>query len=360
VSESTVAAGYASALLEFAVSKGVSRTALAERSGLAHELTDPDGRIPLAKYVALMRAGKELSGDPALALHYAEATDLSEISIVGLIGPSSAPIAEAFAQLNRYVRVAIDVELGAPERFQLAAGEGGLWVVDTRVNPNEFFELTESTFARFVCNIRLLASDGHVFGGPPIVKMVHVTHDDPGYRAEYDRIFRAPVIFASDKNAILLNEAWLHLRTPERASYAFGVFSEHAEALLKSLDDSKTTRGRVERLLMLILHTRNVSMKAIADKLGCTRSTLLRRLKAEGATFEQVLDELRHRMALHYLTGKKISVNETAYLVGFSEPAAFSRAFKRWTGTSPRAARASRVKGRKRRSRKQPSPGSIP
>jgi AraC-like DNA-binding protein len=52
-------------------------------------------------------------------------------------------------------------------------------------------------------------------------------------------------------------------------------------------------------------------------------------------TFEKVLDELRHNMAVHYLSGKKASVNETAYLVGFSDPAAFSRAFKRWTGSSP-------------------------
>ena len=56
-------------------------------------------------------------------------------------------------------------------------------------------------------------------------------------------------------------------------------------------------------------------------------------------TFEKVLDELRHQIALNYLSGKKVSVNETAYLVGFSEPAAFLRAFKRWTGSSPRGAR---------------------
>ena len=49
----------------------------------------------------------------------------------------------------------------------------------------------------------------------------------------------------------------------------------------------------------------------------------------------KVLDQLRHKMALNYLSGKKVSVNETAYLVGFSEPSAFSRAFKRWTGTRP-------------------------
>jgi AraC-like DNA-binding protein len=48
-----------------------------------------------------------------------------------------------------------------------------------------------------------------------------------------------------------------------------------------------------------------------------------------------VLDDLKRRMALHYLQGKKASVTDTAYLVGFSDPASFSRAFKRWTGTTP-------------------------
>jgi AraC-like DNA-binding protein len=82
-------------------------------------------------------------------------------------------------------------------------------------------------------------------------------------------------------------------------------------------------------------------MDTIAEKMSTSRQTLYRNLKAEGVTYEQVLDELRHRMALNFLAGKKVSVNETAYLVGFSEPAAFSRAFKRWTGSSPSAARKS-------------------
>ena len=76
-------------------------------------------------------------------------------------------------------------------------------------------------------------------------------------------------------------------------------------------------------------------METIAQRMGISRQTLFRRLKAEGVTFEKILDELRHRLALHYLSGKKASVNETGYLVGFSDPAAFSRAFKRWTGRSP-------------------------
>jgi len=86
---------------------------------------------------------------------------------------------------------------------------------------------------------------------------------------------------------------------------------------------------------MPILHTGDVSVETIAAKLGTSRQTLYRNLKAEGVTFEQVLDALRHRMALDYIASKKVSVNETAYLVGFSDPASFSRAFKRWTGKNP-------------------------
>lgn len=66
-----------------------------------------------------------------------------------------------------------------------------------------------------------------------------------------------------------------------------------------------------------------------------SRQTLFRHLRIEGTSYAQLLDELRHRLALHYLDGRRVSVNETAYLLGFSDPAAFSRAFKRWTGSSP-------------------------
>jgi AraC-like DNA-binding protein len=95
----------------------------------------------------------------------------------------------------------------------------------------------------------------------------------------------------------------------------------------------------VESLLIPILHTGDASMDRIASKLALSRQTIFRKLKAEDTTFQKVLDELRHKMALNYLGGKKVSVNQTAYLVGFSDPAAFSRAFKRWTGFSPRTMR---------------------
>ena len=100
-----------------------------------------------------------------------------------------------------------------------------------------------------------------------------------------------------------------------------------------------TVRARVESLIMPTLHTGDANMQTIAAMMGVGAKTLFRQLKAEGVTFEKVLDDLRRRLALDYLAGKKVSVNETAYLVGFSDAATFSRAFKRWTGTAPSAIR---------------------
>ena len=153
---------------------------------------------------------------------------------------------------------------------------------------------------------------------------------------EYDRIFRVPTVFGCERNALLIDDDWTHYTVAKTTRYAFGVLSEHAKALLESLETAKTVRGRVEALLIPILHRGDPNIERTAQKLGLSRKTLYRQLKEEGTTYEKLLDELRHRLALHYLDGKKVSVNETAYLVGFSDPSAFSRAFRRWTGVSPR------------------------
>lgn len=327
----TISAGFARTLLDLAVSKGASRTALIERSRIdPRRLQDPDNRIPLEKCVALMRAAQELCDDPALALHLGESLGIAELSIVGLIGQGCETLADAFVQLNRYSRLTSEIDGAATgDRFVLRHEGGEFWLIDTRNKPNDLPELTESSLARIVCASRRGAAE-------QFAKAVHVTHAAPVYRAEYGRIFQVPVVFDSDKNALLADEEWLTLRSPFPTRYIFGILSERADDLLKTLQGTKSTRGRVQTLLMPMLHMGDPSMDTIASKMGLNRSALVGLLKAEAATFEKVVDELRHRMALEYLNGKKVSVNETAYLVGFSETVAFSRAFKRWTGLNPR------------------------
>jgi AraC-like DNA-binding protein len=328
----TVSGGLARGLVDLAVAKGANRGDLLARAGITPEdLADVDRRIPFAKYVLLMRAGKELANDPALALHYGETNEMANISVVGLLAHACETMGEAMVQLNRYGRLVIEFD-GPKHRFRMVPKSGRVWVTDTREHPNDFPELTESTFARMICGPRR-------FGVTQLAKVVHVTHKAPVYRDEYERIYGAPVIFESDWNAVEIEPRWLDHKIAVAPRYVFGILTERADALLKELENSKSARGRVESLLMPILHTGSASMDAIASKMGLSRQTLFRQLRSEGVTFKKVLDELRHKLALQYLSGKKVSVNETAYLVGFSEPAAFSRAFKRWTGASPREAR---------------------
>lgn len=328
MAELTVGAGLPRGLVKIAAARGADAAELCARAGIAPEqLEDQDNRIAMANYIALFRAAKELTGDEAIALHYGEEVDLSELSITGLIMNGAETMGDAFVQMNRFGKLAIEYE-GAGDRFRMAVDERGVWLVDQRENPNAFPELTEVTFARQTCAPRRFLPTQHVLE-------VEVTHAEPAYRAEYDRIFRCPVAFNAPRNAIRIDPALAKHRVQLQPKYVFGVLSERAEALLKELEQSKSTRGRVELQLMPVLHTGDISMDAVAAKMGVSRQTLFRRLKAEETTFEKVLDELRHRLALHYLSGKKASVNETGYLVGFSDPAAFSRAFKRWTGKSP-------------------------
>src|ERR1700694_1795698 len=115
--EPTVAAGYVSGLLELAISKGACRELLVQRSHIdPADLEDQDNRIPFENYVALMRTGKELCSDPALALHFGEKFDLSELSIVGLIGRNAETMADAFAQFKRYSRLIMEVDFGTADR----------------------------------------------------------------------------------------------------------------------------------------------------------------------------------------------------------------------------------------------------
>lgn len=334
VTESTCSAGFVRALLDYAEARGAPRAALLAAADIAaREFGDLDARIPFTRYVALMRAAKTMTGDQALALHFGEDVEIAEVSLVGLMGRAADTMQEAFTMLSRYVRLIVDVPQTGEHRFEFQRRASGLWYVDTRADPNTFPELSESAFTHIIMPSRRS-------GAPEWVREVHFAHPAPAYRSEYERIFRAPVLFEQKSNALRVDEVIVTYPIGRLPRFAFGPLTQRADALMKALESKSSARGEVERLLVPILHTGEASIDVIAAKLVVSRQTLWRNLKNEGVTFEQVLDQLRCQMALDYLAARKVSVYETAFLVGFSDPAAFSRAFKRWTGMSPSEARA--------------------
>ena len=330
--EATITARVVATLLDFAAGLGAERRRLLQQSGLRDaDLADPDARIPLCRYRDLMAAAKALTGDPALALHHGEAVDVSDLSLGCAVAAGSPSAVDGFAVMNRYARLGLDVETeGGGDRFEVARGAGLLWLIDRRVHPDDFPELTESTFARMVCSTR------RALGPVPLFRAARVTHPAPSYAAEYERVLGVPVTFASDRNALALDESLIGaMRAPRLSPMVSSVLRDRADVLLTRLDATTTTRGRVEAVLSAALPAGRASAELVSRELALSRQTLFRRLKGEGVTFAEVLDALRRRMATHYLDEAGLPVARTAALLGYSDATAFARAFRRWTGTAP-------------------------
>lgn len=143
-----------------------------------------------------------------------------------------------------------------------------------------------------------------------------------------------------DRNSCAIHKMGAFTPPPAKANPFASLLSEVAGALVSAVERPSAFRRKVEKRIEILLETGEARIDRVASDLGLSRQTLYRRLKDEGVTFEDLLDKLRHRLALRYLREDRMSVKAASYRLGFSEPAAFSRAFKRWTGSSPRAAAA--------------------
>lgn len=330
----SIAAGMALGMIDYATLRGADQTALRAMVGLSdNENPNANQRVPLASYAAVLREAARQCDDPAFAIHFSEATHFADLSIVGLIGYASETMRDALDQLNRFGRLAADITVRGPDRFVLTHERDGLWLTDHRMDEPPFPELTESTFVRMVAGTRQ-------FGETPFVSLAEVSYTDRGIGAEFERALGAPVRFGAARNALRVSVEWQTYRVALYPRYAFGLFCAHADRLLSDLDADQSVAGQVERVILPMLHTGKVSVEAVARQLGLSSQAVYRALRAEGATFEDLLAQLRHRFAQGYLKHGRASLNEIAYLLGYSDVSAFSRAFKRREGLSPGAYRS--------------------
>lgn len=327
----TVAAGLVRSLAVYAARYGLHQPDILEDVGLTEaDLSDQDSRVGLDTYLYLIDVLISQTGETALLAKHAIETQLEKISVVGLIVGSAASLPDAMQQLNRYSTLMVDIDImESGPRFSVSQEGGEVWIIDNRPDPNRSPALTEAAFGRFIGEFRRNLPEH------PFAVRIEMTHAKPAHAGQLEQLLQCPITFGCTRNAMQIAPEWL-LRPFENTSrYVFGIFADKADALLKDLARDDSIRARVEAGLMPGLHKGEVSIDAIASELGMSRATLYRRLKQEGTTFAEVADELRCRMASDYLSARKVSVNEAAYLVGFSEASSFVRAFRRWTGQTP-------------------------
>ncbi|MGR3813811.1 MAG: AraC family transcriptional regulator ligand-binding domain-containing protein [Cognatishimia activa] len=335
MTEQTMAAGFASSFADYACKKGAKRDALLAASGLTEDdLSDQDNRIPEAAYRTMIGAAIAQTGDTSLLLRHTLESRLETISVVGQIVHTSASFRHSIEQLNRYLHLMASGKLpSGTNRFEVLHQDGGLWIVDHLPVSPEAYMATEASFARFISEFR------RSFPNATFEIGLEVTYPPPPHVDQYPELFRIPVEFNASRNALQIDPIWDSPETEFEPgnTYAFGIFTRHADELLAKLRTDTSIRAQVEAQILPRMHEGAISMDKVASDIAMSRRTLHRRLKEEGVTFAEIHDDLRQRLALEYLEGQKVTVNETAYLLGFSEASSFVRAFKRWTGMSPTA-----------------------
>ena len=119
----------------------------------------------------------------------------------------------------------------------------------------------------------------------PFPKAIRFTHEEPSYRAEYDRIFGVPLFFGSNMNALLLDEGFMKMSLPRANPHLSKVLTARAEELLKSLESSKTTRGEVEKLLTAKLQSGAASVDDNRASTGSEPANTFSQVKGGGRYF---------------------------------------------------------------------------
>lgn len=163
---------------------------------------------------------------------------------------------------------------------------------------------------------------------------VELTRAAPDDLTEHRRVFDAPIAFGADRNAVWFEDRHLDLPIARADPSLSAVLRRHADDLLAALPPSNSLATALHRHLLGTLADGLPDIRKAAAALGVSTRSLQRRLEEQGTSFKDVLDDVRHTLAVSYLRDGSRTVSEVAFLVGFSEVSAFSRAFRRWTGKS--------------------------
>jgi AraC-like DNA-binding protein len=151
----------------------------------------------------------------------------------------------------------------------------------------------------------------------------------------YREALRAPIRFNTDVGVFHFDKAELCAQLPYGAPDIAKATDKIAERYIEALDPHKVA-SQVRRLLIDLLPSGKADQELVSGRLNRSASTLQRQLQGEGVTYREVLESTQRNLAETYLREKKHSHAQIAYLLGFSEQSNFSRAFKRWTSTTPR------------------------
>lgn len=314
---------------------GHSVAAVLEPFGLDEStILEPERRLSHGLLRALLERAIEVSGNPALgvdALRHGEALDLD---LLDYLSATCRDRVEAVEQYNRF------------HRFSHEAARLSVWMEgDLAATVYEPEESLDEPPAWIDYALGWIVVFGRRVSGAeePIVR-VEFRYPQPADLRAHEAFFRAPLVFDAPRNAVVYRREDYVATHRQFDPGLRDLLARQGHLLLERMPDASRTTAEVRAALTLELADGNAGLKSIAKRLGVAPSTLRQRLHAEGTSFRALVDDERRRRAHELLDDPRRSIGEIASLLGFAYESALVRAFRRWTGMSPREYRRQRLR----------------
>jgi len=305
-------------------SYGVDPEPLLSQAGIdPHQVDTPMARIAIPQITRLWNLARQATGDAAVGLRVARLMRPVHFYAVGLSWIAGKTLGASLERLKRYhdvVTMAFDLRIDQqPDAHRLVVIRKPFPIAP---------ESVDAFFASVLRLCRLVAGDGFA------PRSVELRRTNPGIQKAYEESYLAPVTFSRPDDCIVFDPASLVRPISGGSEDLAEENARIAERYLVSLQASPTAE-RVRAALVELLPSGRADLVCVADHLHTSVSTLRRGLKREGTNYRHVLEETRRTLAEGYIEDPRLSISDAAYLLGFAEQASFSRAFRRWTGTSP-------------------------
>ena len=294
---------------------------------------DPDQRVPIASVHQFLAAFDAVVPDPDLGLRASRQMTLGDGGALDYAMSSAATLRDCLNVAARYMRLVNDA---ASVSVEVAAVEGQELAL---VRVRNQVELPRTALDFQLC--ALLWNHGQLWPeGMSDTLLVSFPYPAPNDLSEYRlTLGGARLRFSASELGFSFPAHYLDAPLRSTDAKLHGVMRSHVEWILSSLPKVRSLTDRLRALLIEELTRGEPSAARVARRLFMSKRTLGRRLEDEGTTFSLQLDALRKELALRYLQTGDLSIAEVALLTGFSSSGAFHRAFRRWTGDTPRSFR---------------------
>jgi AraC-like DNA-binding protein len=332
--ETTVAAAVVGDMLNYLSARGVPTPSALVAAGLDRRFAEsPDSRVRGSAVERLWSYAVDQTGDEIIGLHMAEEYNPGALDILGYVVLSCRTIGEVLEKVARYARI-----LNDGMRIDLVREGKNAVLRCTYVDGVDNYLLRtpqhaiDATFGGLARELRRLA------GAPIHATSVWFRHAAPrsvSERDEYRRVVGTAPRFGAAEDRFTIALSQLDATLPSANAALLSVFEQHAESALQIIARGNSRAGEVARVVSQKLKGTVPVLDEVAKELAMSRRNLQRVLRESGTSYQTLLDDVRRDLAIRHLANPSTSAGQVGFLLGFSEPSAFHRAFKRWTGKSP-------------------------